>query len=425
MQRICLLILSCCLSLSLWSAAPVRYRLSGNVGSMMHGSIIDPWLGNRPITGGEFAVEFLPTGKWESLQWYNNASVGLALNYLNLTNKDYLGHAIAPYAYLNIPLVNTKHFILGLRPGIGMSFVTKTYANTVPEEMAWVSGFIKYPYANGAIGSHTNAYFAEALYMEFPITKGFSITASYGWYHISNGSTKQPNSGYNMFNGAIGLTYFPDHSTYQAPPTQVPHNLYEGKRWDVELSISGGLRQAYYVDQRFNLAGAVSLAVHYRPWSIFKIGGGLDMFVDMYYASVCDEFHVADPAKPGDRSETYYAKTYLAAQDYANCFRVGVSIQPEFVLGNFSAGLHFGVYLYDPVKNLEPYSEVAANGGKPLNRGIFYKYDLLNAGVKQDGWLYTRLLLKYRCTDHFFVLWGMKSHVTKVEFFDFGVGVCL
>ncbi len=417
MRKLSCIILSLVFAVSLWGAAPVRYRLSANAGSIMRGSIADKWIGKRPVLGAEFAVEFLPTGKWKSLQWYNNASIGLALNYLNLTNDKMLGQAIAPYAYLNIPLVNTRYFIFGLRPGIGVSFVDKTYYNTVAEDKMCVSGSIQE--ANGAIGSHTNAYFAEAIYAEFPITKGFSITASYGWYHISNGSTRQPNSGYNMFNGALGVTYFPDYDTYEAPATKVPRSLYEGKRWDVELSISGGFRQAYYVDKNTFGTGQIAVAAHYRPWSIFKIGGGVDVFYDGYYKSVCDEFVPADGVPT-----TYFGKTYLSESNIANCFRVGVSLQPEFVLGNFTAGLHVGVYLYDPIKNLEPYTEVAENGGKLLNRGIFYKYDLLNAGVKQDGWLYTRVLLKYRCTEHLFVQWGMKSHLAKVEFIDAGVGVC-
>ncbi len=396
-------------------ASPIRYRLSMNVGSFMHGSIADEWFGSRPILGAEFAVEFMPTGKWKSLQWYNNASIGLAVNYLNLTNDKMLGQAIAPYAYLNIPLVNTKHFIFGLRPGIGVSFVDKTYYNTVPADQMYVPGSIKHPTSNGTIGSHTNTYFAEAIYAEFPISKGFSITASYGWYHISNGSTRQPNSGYNMFNGALGVTYFPDYDTYQAPAPNVPRGLYDGKRWDVEMSISGGFRQAYFADKNTFGVGAITLAAHYRPWSLFKIGGGVDIFYDGYYKSAY---------KCETAPSTLYAKTYLMEHNLANCFRVGVSLQPEFVLGNFSAGLHFGVYLYDPIKNLEPYNEVTQNGGKPLDRGIFYKYDFLNAGIKQDGWLYTRMLLKYRCTEHFFVQWGMKSHLTKVEFIDAGVGVC-
>ncbi len=419
MIRRYLIILFLSFSTVMWGATPVRYRLSANAGSFMRGSIADKWFGNRPILGAEFAVEFMPTGKRESLQWYNNASIGFAFNYLNLSNDQMLGQAFAPYVYLNIPLVNTKHFIFGLRPGIGVSFVDKTYYNTVPEEQMYVSGSIQYPIANGAIGSHTNTYFAEAIYAEFPITKGFSITASYGWYHISNGSTRQPNSGYNMFNGALGVTYFPDYNTYVVPETKVPRGRYQGKRWDIELSISGGFRQAYFADNNTFGTGQIAIAAHYRPWSIFKIGGGVDIFYDGYYKSVHKDF-VSTEGVP----ITQYGKTYLSEQNLANCFRIGVSVQPEFVLGNFTAGLHLGVYLYDPIKNLEPYNKVAENGGQPLHRGIFYKYDILNAGIRQDGWLYTRVLLKYRCTEHFFVQLGMKSHLAKVEFIDAGLGLC-
>ena len=120
---------------------------------------------------------------------------------------------------------------------------------------------------------------------------------------------------------------------------------------------------------------------------------------------------------------TYYEKTYLRESNIANCWRVGVSLQPEFVIGNLSVGFHCGVYLYDNIKNLEPYDAVAKNNGKPLKRGVFYSYDIKEAGVKQDGWLYTRIMLKYRCTKHLLVQAGMKAHLTKVEFIDAGIGV--
>ena len=75
-------------------------------------------------------------------------------------------------------------------------------------------------------------------------------------------------------------------------------------------------------------------------------------------------------------------------------------------------------------KNLEPFKEVEENG-KPFNRGIFYKYDILNAGSAghADGWLYTRIMLKYRISRHLFVGLGMKAHLTKAEFVDAGIGV--
>lgn len=390
-------------------------------GSMMKGSIADPYVGQRPILGAEVSVEFLLADRWKSLRAWNNASFGVALDYLNLTNDASLGQAFAPYLFLNIPLVKTPHFVLGVRPGIGVSFVNKTYYNTVPADRMLQPGSIQYPIANGAIGSVTNAYFAEALYMEFPICKGFAVKASYGWHHISNGSIRQPNSGYNMFNGMLGVSYQPHQESYTAPPAQVPKHLWDGKNWDVEFALSGGVRQAYFADNRYFGVGAFSVSAHWKAWSIFRLGGGVDVFYDGFYRSVCQSLAPAGSTAP----VTLYQKTYLSHSELKNCFRVGVSLQPEFLVGNLSIGFHFGVYLYDNIKNLEPYGEVKNNQSKPLHRGVFYAYDLSKIGTQQDGWLYTRIVLKYRVTPHLFVQAGMKAHLTKVEFLDLGLGVAL
>ena len=409
------------LSVMLWAlclgAVPVRYRVSGAAGGVLRGSIIENWIGSRPVLGGEVAVEFLPTGRLESLQWYNNASIGVAFSVLDLTNSQILGQAYTPYAYLNVPFVRLPHFVFGIRPGLGLAFVSKNYYNTVPPELKYVPGSIQYPVSNGGSGSYTNAYFSTALYFDFPIRKGFSVNLTAGWYHISNGSIRQPNSGFNMLNTQLGVTYQPQTEGYKAPESKVPRGLYDGKRWDVEISVSGGARQAYFADRKTFGIAAIGVSAHYRPWSIFKIGGGVDVFYDGYYRSVCDEF-----ASQQNVPITYFSKTYLKESKIENCFRVGVSIQPEFVIGKLTIGLHAGVYLYDPIKNLEPYNDAKSAGGK-LNRSIFYRYDVSKAGVEQDGWLYTHVVLKYRITKHWFVQAGAKSHFAKVEFFDFGTGI--
>ncbi len=396
---------------------------------VLRGSVIEPWIGNRPVLGGEAAVEFLPTGKLISLQQYNNASIGLAAGYRNLTNDSILGQAFTLYTYLNVPFVHIKHFEFGLRPGVGLAFVTKTYYNTTTEINRFTSLHTSdgFPIGNGGSGSFTNAFFNLALYFSFPIRNGWALNASYGWYHISNGSIRQPNSGFNMFNGQIGFTYQPNADRYKAPEKKVPREMYDGKRWDVEMALTGGLRQAYYMDNkngdRFFGVGTFSIAAHWRPLSIFKIGGGLDLFYDDYYRSVGKDFATSTTTVP----VTTYKKTLLTESNVANCFRLGFSIQPEFVVGNFSLGLHAGFYIYDPVRNLEPYSEAlnAYNKGDKLNRGLLYKYDIMNAGVKQDGWLYLHVVMRYRVTQHLFVQFAAKSHMAKVEFFDAGLGIAL
>ena len=436
-------LLSLCCSPFAWSALPhyeLAYRLSGTGGMMLKDDKVDQWI-NRPVLGGEFAVEFLPTGRWHCLQQWNNASIGVGASYLNLGNDKMLGSAIAAYGYMNMPFYNGKHFRIGARPTVGIAAVTKTYANTLPE------GYNRYEVARGSdgkllanwsIGSILNAYLALELYMDFPIKDGWEITLNGGWRHISNGSIMHPNGGYNMAMAALGVRYRPQSnqsnqsdqsnpSNRNTPKPDVPRKLYDGvdKPWAVELSATGAVRQNYYRDNypkmQFFGAASLKIAAYWVPVSIFRIGIGADAFYDGYYASVSKDYAAANPGAP----VTYFGKTYLKESNVKNCFRAGISLQPEFIIGKLTAGLHVGFYVFDPVKNLEPYAEAKAadQAGTPLNRGVFYSYDFSKASNYQDGWCYMQFVMKYHVLDHLFVQLGLKTHGVRAEFIDAGLGV--
>lgn len=410
----------------------LAYRLNGSAAMMMQDGKVDQWI-QRPVLGGQFAVEFLPTGRWHSLQQWNNASIGVGASYLNFGNDAYLGSGIAAFGYMNQPFYNGTHFRIGVRPTVGLAACTKTYRNTLPDDVT--------PYskardsegkliANWSIGSILNAYLAMELYMDFPIKDGWEITLSGGWHHISNGSVMHPNSGYNMFGGELGLRYHP--STQNTPSIQnnpkSAKELHEevDKPWAVEISATGGAKQNYYADnqhgQRFYGAATLKAAAYYVPWAVFRIGAGVDAFYDGYYSAVNDEFAALNPE---GTPITYFGKTYLKESKVENCFRVGISLQPEFTIGNLTAGIHVGFYLYDPIKNLEPYEQVKENSGEPLHRGIFYGYDFSKASNYQDGWCYMQFVLKYHVLDHLFVQLGLKTHGVRAEFIDAGLGVSL
>ena len=416
----------------------MAYRASGFGAMMMPDGKVDQWI-QRPVLGGSLAVEFLPTGRWHSLQQWNNASVGVGLSYLNLGNNQYLGSAVAAYGYLNQPFYSGKHFGIGLRPAIGLAAVDKRYSNTLPDDVepyTKARGDDGKLIANWSIGSILNAYLAVDLYMDFPIKDGWAITLSGGWHHISNGSFMHPNAGYNIFGGELGVRYQPGLPEYEAPETDVPHKLYDGvdKPWAVEISATGGCKQNYYADnqngQKFFGAATLKVAAYWVPLSIFRVGAGVDAFYDGYYACVSKEFAAANP----EATITYFGKTYLKESKTANCFRVGFSLQPELIIGHLTAGLHVGFYLYDPIKNLEPYTGKKSwdkgqgakemdEKGTPLDRGIFYKYDFSDASNYQDGWCYMQFVLKYHVLDHMFVQLGLKTHGVRAEFIDTGLGV--
>lgn len=419
----------------------LAYKLSASSGMIMPDGKVDEWLGKRPPIGGSFSVEFLPTGRWKSLQQWNNASIGIGVTYLNLGNDAKLGSAIAAYGYINEPFYNGKHFRIGIRPTVGLAACTKTYRNTFEGEELYNG----HQGANWSIGSVLNAYLAVQLFMDFPIKDGWEITSDIGWHHISNGSVMHPNSGYNMFFGALGVRYHPEmtkgqNTKYEAPKPEVPRRLYEGvtKPWAVEISATGAMRQTYYSDNyggmQFFGAASIKAAAYWVPIAIFRLGAGVDAFYDGYYRCVSYSLPEARAAYP-DAPVTYFGKTYLYESNIANCFRVGFSIQPEFMIGKLTAGLHVGFYLYDPIKNLEPYDKqgdptkpgydpnALHPGDEPFNRGIFYAYDFTKASNYQDGWCYMQFILKYHVLDHLFVQLGLKTHGVRAEFIDAGLGV--
>ena len=410
----------------------LAYRIVGRGGMMMPDGKVDQWI-ERPILGGSFSVEFLPTGRWHCLQQWNNASIGVGASYLNFGNDKILGSGVAAYAYMNQPFYNGTHFRIGARPTVGLAMVNKTYKNTLPEEYE--------PYTiardadgkllgNWSIGSLLNAYLAMELYMDFPIKNGWEITINGGWHHISNGSVMHPNAGYNMFGGELGVRYAPSRSSSQPSPSSPPSTkeLHEEveKPWAVEISASGGMKQNYYADNRngqlFFGAASLKAAAYWVPVSIFRLGAGVDAFYDGYYAAVNDEFANLNPE---GTPVTYFGKTYLKTSEVKNCFRVGISIQPEFIIGNLTAGIHVGFYVFDPVKNLEPYKEAqeADVKGESLQRGLFYAYDFTKASNYQDGWCYMQFVLKYHVIDNLFVQLGLKTHGVRAEFIDAGLGI--
>ena len=358
-----------------------------------------------PVIGADVRVSFAP--EWRALQQWNNAAIGVGVSYWNM-GHDMLGHAIAPYVHMDIPLVKLTRFELGLRPGIGVAFMTKTYRNTVPEGHL----FQDVEHANECVGSVTNLYFPEALYMNFPIAKGWSVSLAGGWYHISNGSTRQPNSGYNIFGGELGVRKVMGSVLNQGKmdvSTDGALKSFAGdKRWSVVVAGTVGGRQVYYRDNQTIMDASMHASAYWNAHPIFRLGGGVDVFYDGAYV----------------KRDTHFGKTNLAAVEPADCWRVGVSVQPEFVIGNFTAGLHVGAYMYDPVKNLEPKKEAEQTDGGRLNKPMFYAYDLLKAGSAgyPDGWLYTELVLRYHLPWNIFIQGMMKSHLTKVEFISLGLG---
>ena len=345
---------------------------------------------DQPVSGAELSVEFQTLGEKPWQQFNNFPIVGLGAVWLSLGNPTLLGDAFALYPYMNFRLLETKFFKLRVKAGMGASYLTKTYYKTNTDNYQTLTG-------NTAIGSHLNIYFAGGANMEVPITSGVSITADYTWNHMSNGSVVTPNTGLNLLNTFVGIKYIPNYRNAANPQKQEYPNINRNISW--ECIASGGVRQLYYKDKMNFPIGSLSVAAYKPLTNFYQMGLGLDGFYDGVF----------------DGHDSKYTRTYLHTDELKNKFRAGISWRHELLLGKITAGFHFGLYIYDPIKNLEPYSEANI---KPLNKPLIYTYDI----DKEDGWLYTRAVFKYAVTDHLLFSVGLKTHLQKAEFIEWGVG---
>lgn len=346
-----------------------------------------------PISGGELALEWQTTGKNPWNQYLHFPKVGIGAVYLNLNNPQMLGNLFAIYPYINLPLLRTKFINIYVKPGVGASYLTKTFQDAKTLNS---SGNVILNQSNAAIGSHINVYFAGSANVEIPIAGGISLTGDIGWNHASNGSFIQPNSGLNMINSSVGLKYSLNAKEHFIPEKINIPNL--PKRLTTELILSGGARQLYYLDNRFYPVGSLTLSEFYPLSNAYRMGIGVDAFYDGVYDG-----------------STSFKRTYLTTNEVKNKIRVGVSWQHEMIIGKLTAGFHFGLYIYDPIKNLEPYNDATL---ARLHKPLIYGYDI----DKEDGWLYTRASLKYALSKHIFVSLGLKTHLQKAEFIEWGLG---
>lgn len=342
-----------------------------------------------PDTGAEINIEWPTNGQEAWQQYFRYPTVGIGITGLDLGNTEMLGQLLAVYPYLKFNIIDTKSIILSLRGGAGMSFLNKRFDNTAtnPEDLNT---------GNAAIGSIINVYFAGGGDLEIPITHGFSAIGGFHWNHASNGSFYQPNSGINMLNARVGIKYNPNYKN----ANNILKNSYPNlpQKYSVEFTLSGGARELYYRDNKQYPVGSAVVAIYRQLGNLMHLGLGMDAFYDGVY-----------------NGNTLFKRTYLTTDEFKNKIRVGVSLQPELVFGKLTAGIHLGMYLYNPLKNLEPYAD-AENG--TLHKGLIYKYNI----EEEDGWFYSRASLKYALNQHIFASLGLKTHLQKAEFIEWGLG---
>lgn len=368
-----------------------------------------------PILGGEVAFEWSMDGSKAWHHHFNKPDVGLAFQLLDLGNPEVTGQQMALYPYINIPLYKNKTISFNTKLGCGLGFSTKPFdlenarkETREPEEMAEDYNF--------GIGGPVGVSVTASLNLDVKLHKNVYFTTDVSFSHFSTGNTYSPNYGLNLFNGYVGLKYLP---VYKEKPAQLDTIPAIKKRWGGEVVLSASAKKLYYSDYDHFACASLNVEGYYRTCNQHRVGAGIDVFFSDSYRKTVDK---------GDDGKYYWTKEYTdftrtctTENDIANKFRVGFNIANELTINKIGIFLHVGMYLYDPVKNMEPGEEclAALNAGEtPRQKGLFYSYDVQN----EDGWCYFRLGVRYHITPHFLISGSVKTHLYKVDFAEFGVG---
>ena len=399
------------------------YKIKGQfIGGWIYphdASIIKP-ITKGPVLGGEIAFELASDGSKQWQKDFNMPDLGFALQVLDLGNPEITGQMISLYPYINIPMVNSEKIRFNAKMGMGAAFATKPCdveaAIADPRAIKQKAGDY-----NFAIGGVFNFAIAAGLNIEVPVYKKLSLTADVMYNHFSSASTSQPNSGFNMFNGYLGLKYLMERRNEKGEITPnssllTPNSL---KRWSGEVILSGGVKELYYKDNKYFGTASLNLEGYYHTCRQHRIGVGLDLFYDGAYAQTVAQNEAGKYY--WTEENTYFGRTFTPNNNFENKLRLGLNIANELTIGKFGIFAHFGIYLYDPVKNMEPGGEIlqALNKGEtPKKKGFIYPYDI----DKEDGWNYFRIGVKYHFTRNFLVNLSFKTHLQKVEFFELGLG---
>lgn len=411
---------------ALQAADFAAYKIKGQfIGGWIYphdASIIKP-ITKGPVLGGEIAFELASDGSKQWQKDFNMPDLGFALQVLDLGNPEITGQMISLYPYINIPMVNSEKIRFNAKMGMGAAFATKPcdLDAAIADPRAIKQKAADY---NFAIGGVFNFAISAGLNIEVPVHKNVSLTADVMYNHISSASTSQPNAGLNMFNGYLGLKYlFNEELEIRNEEYSIPNSSFHipnlMKRWSGEVILSGGVKKLYYKDEKYFGTASLNVEGYYHTCRQHRIGLGLDLFYDGAYAQT-----VAQDASGKyywTRENTQFGRTFTPNNNFENKLRLGLNIANELTIGKVGIFFHFGLYLYDPVKNMEPGGEIlqALNSGEtPKKKGFIYPYHI----DKEDGWNYFRIGAKYHFTEHFLVNLSFKTHLQKVEFFELGVG---
>lgn len=331
------------------------------------------------VAGGEVAMELPLYGNKNWHYTYNFPSPGFALGYVNLLETDSLHRMVFTYPYFLWPFVHTPQLAINLRIGAGFGgWADHQFHSTSDSHTYYFPGF--FVFAGGlTFDINLAKRYGNPLH-QWMVTFGINELLFHDCY------VDRRTQILSVPNVTLGLKYTPN--VYALPmkhPARPVHKVTA-----LEVGALGGVSQLDRDDKdhyypNFDINGGL-----YYPFSnAYRMGGGLEVFYNDIYT---------------DYDRTLNMRyNFIDENKFYKHLRAGIFWANDITIDKFSAGVHIGFYVFNPVRVPSEYE------------GIEYPNYL-------EDWLYWKFVTKYHITKHFYCTAQVKCHLDRVEYIQTGLG---
>lgn len=318
---------------------------------------------NQHILAGEISIWKATNGEKCWHEPYHRPQTGITLAAFPLGDER-LGTAIGLYPYVNFPLLPpAPRSSLNIQLGWGLGWITNKFDPITNHK-------------NTAIGSHLNACIHLRGLAMFRLSKNVYLETGIGLTHFSNGAFSLPNLGINIPSVNLGLHYRISGDPESPCVTRTDKkylytdSLIRDTHWHFTVMMTGGANDiAPDPGPRYPLCN-VLMTMMKNTSRKHRFGGGIDV---MYSKSLLVRMR-------NDEQDVTPVENV----------QLGAKFSYELVLGRLYLPFEMGVYAYSK--------------------------------FKEHGMIYHRLAVRYLITDHFVCGVSLKTHFSRAEYWEVGIG---
>lgn len=364
--------------------------------------------------GVHMGLEFpsLQQRPWQ--EYLGNPTIGVGLSWLDFSHE-MVGMSFAAYPYILLDAIDTDFLNVRFKFAAGLGYVTEhwyTQEDTNPDHYYE-------PTVNTIFGCPINVYLNAGINMNFPITDYLSLGGEFGYYHMSNGRTNMPNIGMNAIYGSVGVT---THFNTEArkKPVDFPDLPYG---WSINITGALGAHKSAIADPNRFLISSFHTGAVYSVNNWYGLGVGLDVFYNDAVTKntdrnlYCDgeydiDGKIVDCTTCGQDKNVDYTLRHKV--------RAGLAMNNEFRFGVVTAIVDWGVYFYNPSRNIYYDYHKDNHGTVAPKRPLFYESP--HGAGSEEAYHYIRFGMKYRVMDNLYLHTSAKTHLHICEYIEFGLG---